>query len=70
MILEFAEPRVRTGVWEYTEFRTRPARRIRRTGLAAMVTVYGPRSAAEAMIAQVQAAAWARARTDARGRVL
>ena len=54
VILEFAEPRVRTGVWEYTEFRTRPARRIRRTGLAAMVTVYGPRSAAEAMIAQVR----------------
>jgi uncharacterized protein (DUF2236 family) len=54
VILEFAEPRVRTGVWEYTEFRARPARRIRRTGLAAMVTVYGPRSAAEAMIAQVR----------------
>jgi uncharacterized protein (DUF2236 family) len=54
VILEFAEPRVRTGVWEHTEFRTDPARRIRRTGLAAMVTVYGPRSAAEAMIAEVR----------------
>ena len=57
VILELAEPRVRTGVWEHTEFRTRPARRIRRTGLAAMVTVYGPRSAAEAMIAKSPAAA-------------
>ena len=54
VILELAEPRVRTGVWEHTEFRTDPARRIRRTGLAAMVTVYGPRSAAEAMIAEVR----------------
>ncbi len=54
VILEFAEPRVRTGVWEHTEFREHPARRIRRTGLAAMVTVYGPRSTAEAMIANVR----------------
>jgi uncharacterized protein (DUF2236 family) len=54
VILELAEPRVRTGVWEYTGFRTDPARRIRRTGLAAMVTVYGPRSTAEAMIAEVR----------------
>ncbi len=54
VILELAEPRVRTGVWEYTGFRTDPARRIRRTGLAAMVTVYGPKSTAEAMIAGVR----------------
>ncbi len=54
VILELAEPRVRTGVWEYTGFRTDPTRRIRRTGLAAMVTVYGPRSTAEAMIAEVR----------------
>ena len=54
VILELAEPRVRTGVWEYTGFRGDPARRIRRTGLAAMVTVYGPRSTAEAMIAEVR----------------
>ena len=54
VILELAEPRVRTGVWEYSGFRTDPARRIRRTGLAAMVTVYGPRSTAEAMIAEVR----------------
>ena len=54
VILELAEPRVRSGVWEYTGFRTDPALRIRRTGLAAMITVYGPRSAAEAMIAMVR----------------
>lgn len=50
VLLELAEPRVRTGVWEHTQFRTDPLRRMRRTGLAAMVTVYGARSSAERMI--------------------
>lgn len=54
VILELAEPRVRTGVWEHTSFRTDPVRRLRRTGLAAMVTIYGARSAAETMIARVR----------------
>ena len=53
VILELAEPSVRTGVWEHSSFRTDPVRRLRRTGLAAMVTVYGARSKAEAMIAGV-----------------
>lgn len=53
VILELAEPRVRTGVWEHTTFRSDPLRRLRRTGLAAMITVYGPRSGAERMIAGV-----------------
>jgi uncharacterized protein (DUF2236 family) len=54
VIMELAEPRVRTGVWEHTAFRADPARRLRATGLAAMVTIYGARSAAEAMIARVR----------------
>ena len=53
VILEFAEPRVRTGVWDNTSFRTDPVTRLKRTGLAAMVTVYGARSTAERMIATV-----------------
>ena len=53
VILELAEPRVRTGVWEHSSFRTDPMTRLKRTGLAAMVTVYGARSVAEAMIAGV-----------------
>jgi uncharacterized protein (DUF2236 family) len=53
VILELAEPRVRTGVWEHSSFRTDPARRLQRTGMAAMISVYGPRSLAEAMIARV-----------------
>jgi uncharacterized protein (DUF2236 family) len=54
VILELAEPRVRTGVWEHTKFRSEPLNRMQRTGLAAMVTVYGARSTAEAMIAGIR----------------
>jgi uncharacterized protein (DUF2236 family) len=54
VIMELAEPRVRTGVWEQTTFRVDPARRLRRTFLAAMVTIYGARSTAEAMIARIR----------------
>jgi uncharacterized protein (DUF2236 family) len=53
VILELAEPRVRSGVWEHTSFRTEPLQRMRRTALATAVTVYGPRSRAEALIARV-----------------
>ena len=56
VILELAEPRVRSGVWEHSSFRTDPVGRLRRTGLAAMVTVYGARSEAEKMIAGVRRA--------------
>ena len=41
-ILELAEPRVRTGVWEHSSFRDHPMARLQRTGLATMMTVYGP----------------------------
>lgn len=53
VLLELAEPRVRSGVWDHTTFKTDPLPRMKRTGLAAMMTVYGPRSAAEKMIAGV-----------------
>jgi uncharacterized protein (DUF2236 family) len=53
VILELAEPRVRTGVWAHTTFRTDPVARMQRTGLAAMATIYGARSRADAMIARV-----------------
>jgi len=54
VIMELAEPRVRTGVWEHTTFRIDPIQRLQRTGLAAMVTIYGARGTAEAMIARVR----------------
>jgi uncharacterized protein (DUF2236 family) len=53
VILELAEPRVRTGVWEFTTFRTDPVARMKRTGIAAMVTIYAPADKARAMIAGV-----------------
>lgn len=54
VLLELAEPRVREGIWQNTTFKNAPLRRLQRTGLAAMVTVYGPRSQAEMMIAGVR----------------
>ncbi len=53
VILELAEPRVRTGVWEHTSFRRDPAGRIRRTGYAAMVAIYGPAETARKMAVAV-----------------
>ena len=53
VIMELADPAVRTGVWEHSSFRRDPVHRLRRTGLAAMVTVYGAASEAKAMIAHV-----------------
>lgn len=50
VILELAEPSVRSGVWSHSSFRKDAATRLRRTGAAAMMTVYGPRTAAEEMI--------------------
>jgi uncharacterized protein (DUF2236 family) len=53
VLLELSEPSVRSGVWDHSSFHRDPVTRLRRTGFAAMMTVYGPRSAAEKLIAQV-----------------
>lgn len=53
VLLELAEPSVRSGVWDRGGFQRDPGMRLRRTGFAAMMTVYGPRSAAEKLIARV-----------------
>ena len=53
VLLELAEPSVRSGVWDHSSFARDPGMRLRRTGFAAMMTVYGPRSAAEQLIAHV-----------------
>jgi uncharacterized protein (DUF2236 family) len=54
VILELAEPRVCAGVWEHTRFREFPLHRLRNTGFAAMVTVYGPQSEARKMISHIR----------------
>lgn len=53
VLLELAEPRVRTGVWDHSKFRQDPFARLHRTGYAAMVTVYAPVAHAQTMIARV-----------------
>lgn len=53
VLLELAEPSVRSGVWDHSSFRRDPKTRLRRTGFAAMMTVYGPRSATERLIQRV-----------------
>src|SRR5689334_8056411 len=50
VILELAEPSVRSGVWDHSSFRKDAVMRLRRTGACAMMTVYGPAGAARAMI--------------------
>jgi uncharacterized protein (DUF2236 family) len=55
VLLELAEPRVRTGVWEHTSFRRDPVGRIRRTGYAALASTYAPAAQARALIGRVNA---------------
>lgn len=50
VLLEFADARIRSGVWDHSVFRTDPIGRSQRTGMAAMVGVYGPASAARRVI--------------------
>jgi len=54
VLLELAEPRVRSGVWDHTDFLRDPVGRMRRTGLAAMVFTYGCRGDAEAAASRVR----------------
>ena len=56
VLLELAEPRVRTGVWEHTTFRHQPMMRLQRTGYAAMMAAFGPRSRTVAMITRINLA--------------
>jgi uncharacterized protein (DUF2236 family) len=50
VLLELAEPRVRSGVWGHSIFPTDPMTRIRRTGLATHVTLYAPAEVARQVI--------------------
>src|SRR3546814_15329173 len=47
VLLEFAEPRIRSGVWDHSTYKADPIGRSRRTGLVAMLACYGPSSAAK-----------------------
>lgn len=53
VLLEFAEPRIRSGVWDHSTYKADPIGRSRRTGLVAMLACYGPASTARNVIRQV-----------------
>ncbi len=50
VLLEFADARIRSGVWDHSTYKADPIGRSKRTGIAAMVGVYGPRAAASRVI--------------------
>ncbi|ATC25560.1 DUF2236 domain-containing protein [Caulobacter vibrioides] len=50
VLLEFAEPRIRSGVWDHSTFKADSIGRAMRTGTAALIGVYGPASAARRVI--------------------
>jgi len=50
VLLEFADPRIRSGVWDHSQFKTDPIGRATRTGIASMVGTYGPQSGARRVI--------------------
>lgn len=50
VLLEFADARIRSGVWDHSTFKVDPIGRSRRTGMAAMVGVYAPQAAARRVI--------------------
>lgn len=53
VLLEFADARIRTGVWDHSVYKVDPVGRSRRTGMAAMVGVFGPASTARRVIGGV-----------------
>ena len=53
VLLEFADARIRSGVWDHSVYPVDPIGRSQRTGMAAMVGVYGPKSVARRVIGGV-----------------
>lgn len=53
VLLEFADPRIRSGVWDHSTYKADPIGRSRRTGLVAMIGCYGPASLARSVIQDV-----------------
>ncbi len=53
VLMEFADPRIRSGVWDHSIYKIDPIGRSERTGYAAMIGVYGPQDAAKRVITGV-----------------
>ena len=50
VLLEFADARIRSGVWDHSVFKVDPIGRATRTAIAAMVGIFGPRDSARMVI--------------------
>jgi uncharacterized protein (DUF2236 family) len=50
VLLEFADARIRSGVWDHSIYKQDPIGRSTRTGMVAMIGVYGPASVARQVI--------------------
>ena len=50
VLLEFADARIRSGVWDHSTYKVDPVGRSQRTGMAAMIGVYAPRDVARRVI--------------------
>ena len=53
VLLEFADARIRSRVWDHSTYKADPIGRSQRTGIAALVGVYGPAGAARKVIGGV-----------------
>jgi len=53
VLLEFADPRIRSGVWDHSTYKADPIGRSRRTGAVALLACYGPASKAREAIGAV-----------------
>ena len=53
VLLEFAEPRIRSGVWDHSTYKADPIGRSKRTGTVALLACYGPASLARQVIGGV-----------------
>lgn len=53
VLLEFADPRIRSGVWDHSTYKADPIGRSRRTGVVSLLACYGPASKAREVIGMV-----------------
>lgn len=53
VLLEFADPRIRSGVWDHSTYKVDPIGRSKRTGSVALLACYGPASTAKTVIGMV-----------------
>lgn len=53
VLLEFADPRIRSGVWDHSTYKADPIGRSKRTGTVALLACYGPASTARNVIGLV-----------------